>query len=58
MLFLEVDVVHLMASGTFLDVASAVAEVSSHFAFGVLLETVITAFHQLALHVSNKFKRL
>ena len=50
MLFLEVDVIHLMAGGTLFDVPSAVSIVSCHFALGVFLETVVAAFHFLTLH--------
>ena len=42
MLLLEVNVVHLPTSATFLDVAAAVTKVSGNLGLGELLVTVVT----------------
>lgn len=44
-LLLEVDIIHLVADGAFLDVSSTVAKVGGHFAFGVLLQAIVTPLH-------------
>jgi len=51
MLFLEVDVIHFMAGGTFFNVATTVAKVSSHFALWEFLKAVIAALHRFVLHM-------
>ena len=42
---LEVDVVHLMAGGTFFNVPPAVAEVGCHFGLRILLEAIVAPLH-------------
>jgi energy-converting hydrogenase Eha subunit C len=50
MFLLEVDIIHLAANRTFLDVATAVTEVSSHLALWILLQTVVATLDRLVLH--------
>ncbi len=62
MFLLEVDVIHLTAFGTFLDVPSAVTKMSGDFGFGERFEAVIANLSGLLGHgfelVSNIFCKL
>jgi hypothetical protein len=51
MIFLEVDVVHLMADRTFFDVSSAVAKVSAYFAFREELTAVVASLLLFVVHL-------
>jgi hypothetical protein len=55
MFFLEVDVIHFSAVGTFLDISSTIAKVSGDLGFRERFETVVTDFCGLLGH---QFKRV
>jgi hypothetical protein len=54
-LLLEVNVEQLLANWAFLDVSSAVAEMSRHFGFGEVLEAIIASLKRFALHSFELF---
>lgn len=47
---LEVDVIHLLADLTFLDVSSTVPDMGAHLALGVLFLAVVAQFKGFVLH--------
>lgn len=50
MIFFEVDVKHLLADRTFLDISSAVTKVSCNFRLREVLEAIIASFNWLIIH--------
>ena len=50
MLILEVDVEHLVTIWTFFNVSAAISEMRRHFAFGKLIEAIVTSLKWLILH--------
>ena len=52
MLFLEINVVELVALWTLFDVPTAVTEMCSHFALGKVLEAVLAPLNRFILHIT------